>query len=183
MTEQPSMSSAVATSYLKIKLGNKGSKKIWTEDRLNELKDAYKDLNKLLDVAGSIEGTRFDPDDQFSTQTIRFLKALSVTFTIFSGLVDEEKAAAGGIDFTDIIRNCRQLFRDHHDLVAAHYRRLFRYILVDEFQDPVMQQELRETSQVIHELAFICPNRRSSCDRTDRMHHQTGRWIMDGNRL
>jgi len=126
---------AAATSYLKIKLGNKGSKKVWTEELLNELKDAYKDLNELLDVAGSIEGTRFDPDDQFSTQTIRFLKALGVTFTIFSGLVDEEKAAAGGIDFTDIIRNCRQLFRDHHDLVATHYRRLFRYILVDEFQD------------------------------------------------
>ncbi len=121
--------------YLNVKLGTGGSKKLWTDELLTELRDTYKDLNGILEDAKGIASMRFDPSNQFSVRTIRFLQALGTSFTRFCELVEEEKAAAGGIDFADIIRNCRLLFRDHHDLVAEHYHQQFRYILVDEFQD------------------------------------------------
>jgi len=125
------------TRYLKVKLGSGGSKKIWTEELLAELRDTYKKLNAILEdaKAGPVAAMRFDPCDRFSIRTIRFLMALGTSFSRFCELVEEEKAAAGGIDFSDLIRSCRELFRDHHDLVADHYKRQFRYILVDEFQD------------------------------------------------
>ncbi|WP_319578983.1 UvrD-helicase domain-containing protein [uncultured Methanospirillum sp.] len=125
------------TRYLKVKLGSGGSKKIWTEELLAELRDTYKNLNAILEDARaeSAAAMRFDPGEKFSIRTIRFLIALGTSFTRFCELVEEEKAAAGGIDFADLIRSCRELFRDHHDLVAEHYNKQFRYILVDEFQD------------------------------------------------
>ncbi|HWQ62781.1 MAG TPA: UvrD-helicase domain-containing protein [Methanospirillum sp.] len=124
-----------ATRYLKVKLGTGGSKKLWTEELLSELRETYKELNEMLDRAPAVAAMRFDPGDQFSIRTIRFLNALGTSFARFCELVEEEKAAAGGIDFADLIRSCRQLFRDHQGLVAEHYKRQFRYILVDEFQD------------------------------------------------
>ena len=124
-----------ATRYLKVKLGNGGSKKLWTEEILSELRETYKQLNMMLDRAPAVAAMRFDPCDQFSIRTIRFLNALGTSFARFCEQVEEEKAAAGGIDFADLIRSCRLLFRDHQGLVAEHYKRQFRYILVDEFQD------------------------------------------------
>jgi len=125
------------SGYLKVNLGSKGSKKIWTEELLAELRDTYKTLNAILEdaKAEAAAAMRFDPGERFSIRTIRFLLALGTSFTRFCVLVEEEKAAAGGIDFADLIRSCRELFMDHHDLVAGHYKKQFRYILVDEFQD------------------------------------------------
>ncbi|PWR72056.1 UvrD-helicase domain-containing protein [Methanospirillum lacunae] len=124
-----------ATRYQKVKLGAGGSKKLWTEEILSELRETYKQLNEMLDRAPAVAAMRFNPGDQFSIRTIRFLNALGISFARFCELVEEEKAAAGGIDFADLIRSCRRLFRDHQGLVAEHYKRQFRYILVDEFQD------------------------------------------------
>lgn len=124
-----------ATRYLKVKLGTGGSKKLWSEEILTELRETYKELNEMLDRAPNVAAMRFDPGDQFSIRTIKFLKALGTSFSRFCELVEEEKAAAGGIDFADLIRSCRRLFRDNQGLVAEHYKKQFRYILVDEFQD------------------------------------------------
>src|SRR5690606_24051973 len=41
---------------------------------------------------------------------------------------------AGAMDFDDLLGNAVELFRRHPD-VLEHYRRRFRHILVDEYQD------------------------------------------------
>ncbi len=44
-------------------------------------------------------------------------------------------------DFGDLLLHCLTLFQDHPD-VAAEYQRMFRYILVDEYQDTNVAQYL-----------------------------------------
>ncbi len=46
----------------------------------------------------------------------------------------ERLAAAGAVDFDDLIMRTVQLFRLHPDVLAS-YRRRFRHVLVDEYQD------------------------------------------------
>lgn len=48
---------------------------------------------------------------------------------------------AGAMDFDDLLLNTNILFRDHPD-VLAKYCNLFKYILVDEYQDTNMSQYL-----------------------------------------
>jgi DNA helicase II / ATP-dependent DNA helicase PcrA len=43
-------------------------------------------------------------------------------------------AAAGAVDFDDLILRTVRLFRDHPE-VLGHYQERFRYILIDEYQD------------------------------------------------
>ena len=47
---------------------------------------------------------------------------------------EKRKLAAGALDFDDLITETVRLFRDH-PAVLEHYQELFRYILVDEYQD------------------------------------------------
>ncbi len=46
----------------------------------------------------------------------------------------ERLARAGAMDFDDLLLNVVRLFREHPD-VLDHYRRRFRHLLVDEYQD------------------------------------------------
>lgn len=48
---------------------------------------------------------------------------------------------SGAMDFDDLLLNTNILFRDHPDVVQ-HYRDLFAYILVDEYQDTNFAQHL-----------------------------------------
>ena len=48
---------------------------------------------------------------------------------------------AGAMDFDDLLLQTNILFRDHPD-VLARYRELFRYVLVDEYQDTNFAQHL-----------------------------------------
>ena len=48
---------------------------------------------------------------------------------------------SGAMDFDDLLLNTNILFRDHPD-VLQHYRNLFAYILVDEYQDTNFAQHL-----------------------------------------
>ncbi len=48
---------------------------------------------------------------------------------------------SGAMDFDDLLLNTNILFRDHPD-VLQHYRDLFAYILVDEYQDTNFAQHL-----------------------------------------
>ena len=47
----------------------------------------------------------------------------------------------GAMDFDDLLLNMNLLFRDFPD-VLAHYQHLFRYVMVDEYQDTNMAQYL-----------------------------------------
>lgn len=122
-------------SYLHKKLGNVGSRKTWGEDVLSELKVTYKSLNGLLKRTEKLQHLSFDPGSPLDDLTIQFLQLLGVTFGQFCAIIDKEKASAGGMDFSDLVRHTRKLFRTHHDLVASYYSERFRYILIDEFQD------------------------------------------------
>jgi ATP-dependent helicase/nuclease subunit A len=108
----------------------------WSEDILTTLRDTNKPLNNRLkrDILPLIT-MEFIPGDPFSDQTIRFLQALGGTFGKFCTIVDREKSYFGGMDFTDLIRYTKYLFRTRHDLVVPYYADRYRYILIDEFQD------------------------------------------------
>ena len=56
-------------------------------------------------------------------------------------------ARAGAMDFDDLLLYTNILFRDHPD-VRDHYRNIFRFILVDEYQDTNFAQHL-----IVHQLA------------------------------
>ena len=61
---------------------------------------------------------------------------------------------SGAMDFDDLLLNTNILFRDHPD-VLQHYRDLFAYILVDEYQDTNFAQHLI-VSQLGKEHNRIC---------------------------
>jgi len=57
------------------------------------------------------------------------------------GLYQERLAILNAADFGDLLLHCLTLFTNHAD-VLADYQRLFRYILVDEYQDANVAQYL-----------------------------------------
>lgn len=61
---------------------------------------------------------------------------------------------SGAMDFDDLLLNTNILFRDHPD-VLQHYRNLFAYILVDEYQDTNFAQHLI-VSQLGKDHNHIC---------------------------
>lgn len=61
---------------------------------------------------------------------------------------------AGAMDFDDLLLYTNILFRDHPD-VAQRYRDLFRYVLVDEYQDTNFSQHLIVT-QLCRESGKLC---------------------------
>jgi DNA helicase-2/ATP-dependent DNA helicase PcrA len=62
---------------------------------------------------------------------------LKTIYTAYQQMLFE----CGGADFGDLILLCIKLFREHGD-VLARYQNLFRYILVDEYQDINVAQHL-----------------------------------------
>jgi DNA helicase-2/ATP-dependent DNA helicase PcrA len=50
------------------------------------------------------------------------------------GEYERRLAAAGAVDFDDLILRTVRLFRDHPE-VLEHYQERFRYVLIDEYQD------------------------------------------------
>ena len=61
---------------------------------------------------------------------------------------------AGAMDFDDLLLYTNILFRDHPE-VAQKYRDLFRYVLVDEYQDTNFSQHLI-VSQLCREHRHLC---------------------------
>lgn len=72
--------------------------------------------------------------------------AMKDIYAIYS----ERCRRAGAMDFDDILLYTNILFRDNPDLVE-HYGNLFRYILVDEYQDVNFAQHL-----IVKQLTKIC---------------------------
>lgn len=61
---------------------------------------------------------------------------------------------AGAMDFDDLLLYTNILFRDHPD-IAQRYRDLFRYVLVDEYQDTNFSQHLI-VSQLCRDSGKLC---------------------------
>jgi len=73
----------------------------------------------------------------------------STTADIYS-LYQERLRECNAMDFDDLLFNAVQLLT-HNEDVGNHYRRLFRYILVDEYQDTNHVQYLLLKAQVNEE--------------------------------
>jgi DNA helicase-2/ATP-dependent DNA helicase PcrA len=77
------------------------------------------------------------PEAERATE-IKRIKELAESFHVYQKLLLEQNA----LDFGDLINYCLKLFRERPNILA-HYRKQFKYILVDEFQDTnIAQYEL-----------------------------------------
>ena len=122
------------------KPGNIGSKKVWKDADLEDFRKARKDLCEIIERRSALFRMTFEITDPVITGSVRFLRDLSVVFSRYGELAGNGKAQAGGLDFSDLILNARQLFVEQRALVATHFMPRFRYILVDEFQDTDLAQ-------------------------------------------
>ena len=114
---------------------NMGRKPNWEGDDLGRLRDAYKTLNSCLKAHGEFLSLAIDPEDPFTRATLDYLRDLGVVFAAYSNAVDAGKRHRNALDFDDLIDRTHRLFREHDAIVEAHFRRRFRFVLVDEFQD------------------------------------------------
>ncbi|MBR1368466.1 hypothetical protein RJ53_02680 [Methanocalculus chunghsingensis] len=114
---------------------NMGSKKNWDGDDLDTLKEGFKVVRALLKEKHEILTLSFSPDDSFTRRTIAFLRDLGSVFGDYTRMIDAAKGRQNGLDYNDLIRITHQLFTRNDDLVEEHFRRRYRYILVDEYQD------------------------------------------------
>ena len=114
---------------------NMGRKPNWQGDDLDRLREAYKNLNTCLKAHGEFLSLTIDLDDPFTRATLDYLRDLGVVFAAYSDAVDTEKRHRNALDFADLIDRTHRLFREHDAIVEAHFRRRFRFVLVDEFQD------------------------------------------------
>jgi ATP-dependent helicase/nuclease subunit A len=114
---------------------NMGQKKNWEGDDLKNLREAYGILRQCLKDHGDACSLALDPTDPFTRATLDFLRDLGVVFKAFLDSVEAEKRRMNALDFDDLVNRTHRLFRDREDIVAAHFRSRFRFILVDEFQD------------------------------------------------
>ena len=109
-----------------------------SDDQLRYIRRVLRDLDvdeqrwPVKQVQGFInarkdEGLRArhleDRDDAWMVRMLRIYKAY-----------EEACERAGVVDFAELLLRCHELFRDRED-VLGHYRKRFRHILVDEFQD------------------------------------------------
>jgi len=124
---------------------NMGQKKNWEGDDLQVLRAAYGLLDRCLDDHADACLLTLDPSDPFTRATLDFLHALGTVFEAYLVAVDAEKRRRNALDFDDLVNRTHRLFCDREDIVETHFRRRFRYILVDEFQDtdPVQNAIIR----------------------------------------
>ena len=108
-----------------------------TQDQLSAIKRLCKQLQidderfppKALQafINGSKEEARRPQDvvarDEDTRRKVTFYQAY-----------EEQCQREGVVDFGELMLRCHELLRDH-DTVREHYRRRFRHVLVDEFQD------------------------------------------------
>jgi ATP-dependent helicase/nuclease subunit A len=113
---------------------NMGSSANWKLEDLKSLRDSYAGLQSFFAANGPLLEIQVG-DEIFSKYALGFLRDLRNAFREYLKIVDELKRQRGGIDFSDMIFAAYRLFRDHKDLVRAHFLNRYRYILVDEFQD------------------------------------------------
>lgn len=113
---------------------NMGSSANWKPEDLKSLRDSYARLQSFFAANGPLLEIQ-EGDENFSKYALGFLRDLRNAFKEYLKNVDELKRRSGGIDFSDMIFAAYRLFRDHKDLVRAHFLNRYLYILVDEFQD------------------------------------------------
>ena len=124
-----------ASAIRELRMGNVGSRKNWGEGDLEKFRATRRSLLDLLHQRAPLLRLGVDPADPRLTTSIRFLNELAIVFRRYLALTADAKAKDGGLDFSDLILHALQIFTEQRELVATHFTRRFRYILVDEFQD------------------------------------------------
>ena len=87
------------------------------------LKDMLKDINSLASV--QID----DLKDQ-----LRFIEIILTLLKKFRESIVDEKRRAGLVDYDDILQIAYKLLSEH-SAVAQRYRQMFKFVMVDEYQD------------------------------------------------
>ncbi|MBR5452180.1 MAG: UvrD-helicase domain-containing protein [Clostridia bacterium] len=130
------------------------------DDQKRVIKEVYKDLN-LDDKFLPIKSTRNEishakdalktPDDYlFEAGSDERRKKIAAVFAAYN----ERLKKADAMDFDDLIANTVKLFEENED-VLEKYRRKFRYIMVDEYQDTNIAQ-YRFVSLLAEKQGNIC---------------------------
>lgn len=100
--------------------------------------EAYKPLRKLKGLEGVAEGLAATKDALIGRTAAAvaapYARALKRLVEEFSAAYSAGKAAAGMLDFDDLQVKAVQLFESRPE-IAARYRKQFRVVMVDEFQD------------------------------------------------
>ncbi|MFC1556752.1 UvrD-helicase domain-containing protein [candidate division KSB1 bacterium] len=128
-------------SHLTLKDGKRyrssipGNKQNWSDkDECGEYKRLTQELiNELETTVLPAEALASAPSDA-DLETVNFFKALLRIYDTFDRRYSNVKAAHNFLTFNDVLIYTRNLFRNH-EKVRAKYSRLYRHILVDEFQD------------------------------------------------
>jgi len=102
---------------------------------LESFRQAKREFIDVLERKKTLISLSTDPYDPLICGSVRLLRHLSPVFRRYLTIVADEKARAGGLDFSDLILHARRLFTTEHEIVSTHFMKRFRYILVDEFQD------------------------------------------------
>jgi DNA helicase-2/ATP-dependent DNA helicase PcrA len=135
------------------KLGYPKSFTIYDEqDRLAIMRRTVKELNLdektypakwALSVLDRARNDMLSPDD-FAVRAEKSIdyrmKDVSELYRVYAAKLFD----AGAMDFDDLLYNAVRLLRDHED-VRGYYQRLFRYVLIDEYQDTNNLQYLMAT--------------------------------------
>ncbi|MFQ5881990.1 MAG: ATP-dependent helicase [Candidatus Methylomirabilales bacterium] len=98
---------------------------------ISRAKDEDVSPAEYLQYAEGLAGrARAHPDDDVLQEEARRQMEIALTYKKYQELIARE----GGVDFGDQVALTIRLFQEH-PAILAEYRRRFRYILVDEFQD------------------------------------------------
>lgn len=122
-------------------LGYKSSFTIYdTDDCLRLIKALLKELDisdkmfpprMLLSVISSQKNTMVSPEEYFENNKDNFRdREIARIYLNYNKRLKD----ANAMDFDDILLNTVKLFEENDD-VLAHYQNLYKYILVDEYQD------------------------------------------------
>ncbi len=109
------------------------------DDQKTLLKNCLKELKlddkvfPLKGVAAKINAAKnelIDPDHYGAKDQEFFVERMVELYRLYQRKLRENKA----LDFGDLICKCVELFQQHPQ-VLHHYQNLFRYIMIDEYQD------------------------------------------------
>ena len=89
----------------------------------------------------------------------------------FVAAMEEEKARRGVLDFQDLLIFSRNLLRDNQE-VREYFQKIFRYILVDEFQD---------TDPLQVEVVFFLAEKGAQANRWEEVDLQPGKLFLVGD--
>lgn len=109
------------------------------DDRVSLIKKAMKALSitdkqiKPRAVSSAISSAKnalVDPDEYAATAQFPFAREVAQIYARY----EQERRAAGALDFDDLLLDTVRLLRDH-DQVRDKWRQQFKHILIDEYQD------------------------------------------------